>query len=449
MNSLTVQIFHSGQWHDAAKLDVLQPEIGLSGPVALEYLDDYALAQLDRDDLYACSLRLPVQLMLPHRNPHWFGFLQDIMPAGSSRQYWVNQLSLGHLPQNQQDFPLLQQGTISPVGNLRVKESVASLQNSDALEQVRFSVTEVADRQNDFLEYAQQRGAASGGATGAGGEAPKLLLRASAADEVWVDGQQDNLQNQDTHYLVKFPRGRRTDEDCDLLRAEYFYYQELHRLGVDTIDCKKMKLVEGERHPSLWLPRFDVSFESGQMQRFGLESVYSLLDKPAGAHLRHEQTIEQLLHILSRQQQVQEQNQLFSTEDFVVEWIKRDFLNVVFGNSDNHGRNTSLIKKQEGIWLSPVYDFAPMKYDPEGIIRSTRWNSDCEQGFIFDWYKIAQSMSIHVDSERTICELKSLAQKLQGLRGRLEQAGAPVSVLNHTATGLSSLDQKMKDWNLL
>ncbi|WP_116687632.1 hypothetical protein [Pelagibaculum spongiae] len=70
MNSLTVQIFHSGQWHDAAKLDVLQPESGFAGPVALGYLDDYAVAQLDRDDLHACSLRLPVQLMLPHRNPH-------------------------------------------------------------------------------------------------------------------------------------------------------------------------------------------------------------------------------------------------------------------------------------------------------------------------------------------------------------------------------------------
>ena len=42
-----------------------------------------------------------------------------------------------------------------------------------------FSKEDVAERNIDFLEYAQQMGAISSGATGAGGEAPKLLIRVS------------------------------------------------------------------------------------------------------------------------------------------------------------------------------------------------------------------------------------------------------------------------------
>ena len=57
--------------------------------------------------------------------------------------------------------------------------------------------------------------------------------------------------------VVKFPRGKRLADDQDILRAEYCYYQELAALGIPTIDTNAMRLVEGARFPSLWLPRFD------------------------------------------------------------------------------------------------------------------------------------------------------------------------------------------------
>ena len=119
------------------------------------------------------------------------------------------------------------------------------------METRRFKVKDVVDRNTDFLEYAHQMGAISGGATGAGGEAPKLLLRCSSGGEVWIDTYQDSFQNVDKHYLVKFPRNQRSNDDCDILRAEFHFYKELTAMGMDTIDVTDMKLHEGAHYPSL------------------------------------------------------------------------------------------------------------------------------------------------------------------------------------------------------
>ncbi|MDO9777454.1 type II toxin-antitoxin system HipA family toxin, partial [Glaesserella parasuis] len=89
-----------------------------------------------------------------------------------------------------------------------------------------FEIDDVINRQADFLEYANQRGAMAGGATGAGGEAPKLLLRQTATQQVWIDNLQQG-DAADDFYLVKFPRGKRSAIDCDILRAEFHYYHEL------------------------------------------------------------------------------------------------------------------------------------------------------------------------------------------------------------------------------
>ncbi len=56
------------------------------------------------------------------------------------------------------------------------------------------------------------------------------------------------------HWLVKFPRGRMTPEDQDVLRAEGVFYRALEQLDQNTI-CGA-HVVEG-KVPALWLPRFD------------------------------------------------------------------------------------------------------------------------------------------------------------------------------------------------
>lgn len=453
---LTIQIFHTGEWHDVADLDFPVPESGRAGPARLSYRQDYALEWMECDDEHACSLTLPVELMLTHDLPRWFGFLEDIMPSGAARRYWTQRLGITGVPGPQQDFQLLRHGCIAPVGNLRIKESLPTLPPNSALRGIRFNAVDVVERDTDFLEYAQQMGAISGGATGAGGEAPKFLLRCSPQDEIWIDTFQDDRQDDphriDKHYLVKFPRGQRTPVDCDILRAEYHYYHELHALGMTTIDTTHMHLREGAHFPSLWLPRFDVTVVDDTLAHFGLESIASLLNAPPGAFLNHFDTLRSTVKLLSHSHRIVGRGEKLDHATFAIEWVKRDFLNIAFGNSDNHARNTALLKQPGRIWLSPIYDFAPMKADPEGVIRTLQWGSPFEEGGRFDWHGIAIALADLVEPDRLISELSLLARQLVGLRERLQQRGVPERILTMPAVGLEYLDRNidryMDQWGL-
>lgn len=446
---LTLQIHFDKTWHDAAQVSLPDPERGTFGVSRLRYETDYAVEWMFHDDLHATSLVLPVELMLTHESPRWFGFLEDIMPAGASRRFWVDYLGIQHLSSGRQDTKLLARGTIAPVGNFRVKEAVPDNRLRDALGERRFPVQSVVERDVDFLEYAQQMGAASGGATGAGGEAPKLLLRLTADEQVWIDTWQDEVHCADLPMLVKFPRGRRSADDCDILRAEYHYYKELAALGIDTIETDAMRLIEGERYPSLWLPRFDMHYRDGAWIRYGLESVYSLLGASPGTFLRHGETLRRLVALLQGQYRIREGGETFDTRAFVIEWVRRDLLNIAFGNSDNHGRNTALLKRPEGVWLSPVYDFAPMRADSEGVTRTTQWGPPLEAGGEYDWHAVAKSLSDLVEPDQLMEALRQLAGDLEGLDERLALRGVPSRILDMPSVGLRSLGTRLKRWGLL
>lgn len=445
---LTLQIFVAGMWHDAVILRIPDPIRGRYGSMNIGYELDYATEWIFEDNEHACSMRFPVEVFSGYVEPNWPAFIDDILPSGASRRYWVNHLALQNLPASEQDIHLLQKGTIAPIGNLRIKESLPIRPEGSQLETLRFSINQVRERDTDFLEYAQQMGAASGGATGAGGEAPKLVLRCSHDEQVWIDTYQEDQSNPDLHYLVKFPRGNRTQIDCDILRAEYHYYQELAALGIDTIDTGAMRLEEGARYPSLWLPRFDVAFVDGQLQRYGLESVYSLLNRQPGSFLSQIDVLNDLVRILEQQHRVKTGDSEFDRAAFTIEWVKRDMLNVAFGNSDNHGRNTALLKTPSGIGLAPVYDFAPMKADPESITRTTKWPSPLEEGGNFNWHLIAIELKDLVSPDRMLHELVLLADRLTGLRDRLEARGVPNSILEFPSLGFNYLDQKIRNWQL-
>ncbi|MBB3048821.1 serine/threonine-protein kinase HipA [Litorivivens lipolytica] len=443
MRPLTLQIFVDGQWQDAATFSILEPSQGLQGLSRLGYDLDYALSWLDSWDEHACSLNLPVQLMVEHEAAAGFRFLDDIVPMGAARRFWLSHLGLEGAGRAEQELLLLEKGTIAPVGNLRIKESVPEPVPSSTLATLRFTVEDVVERNTDFLEYAQQMGAISGGATGAGGEAPKLLLRCSSEGEIWIDTFQDQHHLPDTFYLVKFPRGRRSADDCDILRAEFHFYAELEALGVNTIDTAGMRLEEGERYPSLWLPRFDVQWCGDHWRRFGLESVYSVLEKPASSSLNHFYALEHLCERLAAL------DESFDQQAFVCEWVRRDLLNIVFGNSDNHGRNTAFLKSAQGIRLAPIYDFAPMKADPDGVIRSTRWGAPYEEGGEFRWDLIAQQLDALCPADKLMNELRDMAKKLRGLKGRLQERGVPERILEFPSIGFGYLEQKLQRWELL
>lgn len=449
--NLTIQTFLDGHWMDAAVLKLLDEHSGRTGLSVFNYEMNYALENLYADALPAVSVTVPVTFET-YRSKNWFSFLDDVMPAGASRRWWIKKLNLGDLSPSQQDLQLLSRGTIAPIGNLRIKESIEGIKRADIdfrPNDIRFRMSEVVERTSGFLEYAQAMGAASGGATGAGGEAPKLVVRKSPDDQVWIDTYQDDPANMDDHYLVKFPRGASTELDCNILRAEYHYYSLLAEMGLSTIDTAGLKLFEGNRYPSLWLPRFDVTVENGRLLKHGLESVYSILGKHPGDHLNHMDCIQTLSTILSNQHSVKAEKTSFDNEQFVIDWVRRDFLNVCFGNSDNHGRNTAFLKNKEEIKLSPIYDFAPMRADPEGITRTTTWGRNLELAGQYKWFAIADSVSTFVAPEKLIAELRTLAKKILGLGEQLEARGVHPSLIAMPTMGLIFLDANLKKWDLI
>lgn len=440
---LILQAYLDNHWQDIAQLH-FSDHYQLN-----ELLYLYEMEKLLKDNHFAVSLNFPISLFA-QKSPNGFRFLDDIIPSGASRRYWLKKLDLEQRPIEEQNYILLKQSTIAPIGHLRIKQAVESLPK-DA-NPLYFDLDEVKNRHADFLDYANQRGAMAGGATGAGGEAPKLLLRRTPQDQIWIDNNQ-NGESQDDYYLVKFPRGKRETIDCDILRAEFYYYQELNALGFKTINTDKMRLEEGQHYPSLWLPRFDIYYNTeGKLARYAMESVYSLLEKGAGSLLDHNTTIRQIITKIEQSQLVQNGFE-FDKQTFVIEWVKRDLLNIAFGNSDNHGRNTAFLRDASRIWLAPIYDFAPMKADPEGIPRSTTWSSrdsvPLELGGQFRFDLIAESLADLCDPEQLLTALRQLAEQLVGLKSRLITRGVPQSILNYPAIGFDYLPEKLQRWQLI
>lgn len=436
---LTLQLFNDGLWQDAYLLKLEQTQLGRRGSVLFQPLSAYARHYFDDAGSFSFSAQHPANPMDIQHFKHWPAVFDDIMPMGYSRTLWLDLLGLQRETTEVQDIELLRLGTIAPVGNMRIKEAVANVasEHNTTLDIMRFPQNVVIERDQDFLNYARQRGAVSGGATGAGGAAPKLLIRLNKNAEVWVDTFQ-NDDAEDLHYLVKFPRGTK-EIDRNILRAEYHYYCELAELGFDTMQIDHLQLLEGERNPSLWLPRFDRDFNQNKVKRFGLESVFSLLNKAPGSYLKHEDVLETLSKVVNT----------ISKEQLTAEYLKRDLLNLIFGNTDNHGHNSAVLKKGSQVSLAPIYDFAPMKADPETIPRTTNWHNKFEQGGDVLWPKLCDSLADFGRPEYLKSELCILADKLTGLSARLKKRGVPEQILTIPAMGFDYTEQRLSRWGLL
>lgn len=458
--SLTIQAFLNNEWRDIAALlfNDAKEIIDLTylndttSMVQNHSSDNYSYEYFLADNHFAVSINYPVELIGTTIIDSWLPILDDIVPAGASRRYWMQRLDLTRLSKAEQDYELLKRATIAPIGHLRIKEAVP-LPVQDELR--LFVLADITDRDVNFLEYASEQGAMAGGATGAGGEAPKLLLRWRDDQTIWIDNQQLADSN-DKYYLVKYPRGQRTSLDCDILRAEFYYYHELTAMGFNTIDTDGMRLIEGDKYPSLWLPRFDIQTSSvAPTERFAIESVYSMLKKGAGAFLDHNEVIRELITLIENSNMVTEGFH-FDRQALVIEWLQRDLLNIAFGNSDNHGRNHAFMRDAQRIWLAPIYDFAPMRADPEGISRTIKWkNQDSqlsdllESGGRYRFDLIAEQVADLVPAEILLAELKKTAEQLLTLKSRLADRGVPERILNFPAIALDYLPKNLAEWRLL
>ncbi|WP_158227238.1 HipA domain-containing protein [Mangrovitalea sediminis] len=298
---------------------------------------------------------------------------------------------------------------MSPIGNLRVQEAV---RHHLAEGSPNFSREDICRYHWELCAPLFSSERLFGAGLGAGGDAPKLLLAEDSSGRLYLDGTEPAGQAA-KRWLVKFPRGNATLDDRAVLKAEYVFTSVLGEFGLDVM--AGVEWLEGDL-PSLWIPRFDLTPEG---DRSGIESVYSLMGVIGdGARLLHTQILERLLPLAA------------SPDDTLVDYLVRDLVNRLIGNSDNHGRNQSVIRDDSGIRLAPCYDVAPMVLDPEGIPWATVWPTSLmnDDGWA-NYRRIIEAYA--QEPSAAIREFLAWCEKLSELGERAKQRRLPSRVLSH------------------
>ncbi|GLK88530.1 toxin HipA [Pseudomonas turukhanskensis] len=436
---LTVQVFADGVWQDAYSLTFQDPLNPHEGTCITGYLTPFYVNNIEHENSFfesSISVVHRLDLNISH-SQGYPAFLLDIIPAGAAFRSLKKRFAARKPEGIALDLFLLERCTPSPIGHLRIKQSLPYL---DEGEPMGFTRKEVAERNTDFLEYAYEQGAAIGGATGAGGEAPKLLLAENHDGLMFAEATLAVEQTR-RHWFVKFPRNRAAAVDKDILRAEYHYYCAITEIGMNTISTDGLELIDDGKHrPSLWMPRFDREVTEQGIVRHPVESIYSLCNVTEnGAFLGHEFVLGRLAEIWTMAGQADE---LF---DLIVEYIARDLLNRILGNSDNHGRNMSILRGAGKLKLAPVYDLAPMVLDPDGISRVLKW--DHERAGAPNWRQACQAMAHGASADVYFDALREQAQRMRALPDLL--ANLPERVRNAQSIPLNNLDTRLKEWGLI
>jgi len=260
-------------------------------------------------------------------------------------------------PGPQMDWHLLLKGAGTPPGNLRIAEAVPS--PSPDHFSLGFPCGDVIEQGERFLDYAEERGAYVAGASSVQGEAPKYLLVEDHAGRFHAEGALPD-EKAFKFRLVKFPRGRRTDaRNQQVLRNEAAYLEVARNFGIRT--GEPLVYEEGV----LFVPRFDRRVSDGRVERLGMNSLYAVAHIPGfSAAVHHDIYCRALAQVASD-----------PAREFR-EYMLRDILNLALRNTDNHGRNAAILRTGAHVELSPLFDFAPMFLDPEGIGRVSRWDDE-------------------------------------------------------------------------
>lgn len=356
--SCTLQLFIDGAWRDAGALSLVGDAArGMACPTYLAYAADHVIAFQGRNDAAAFSARLPVDF-IDRQEPAWPAFMIDLLPQGHGRGELLRQLGLDERAEAAADWPLLAAGAGNPIGNLRVREAHAWVEERSGGKLRGFAIEEIAARSEDFNEYLAQHGLFLAGSSGVQGEWPKILLTRSHDGLFYLDhALPDHLAER--HFIVKFGRGG-DPSLASILRLEAPYMRLAAHLGLQVHG-------ELELHGrALFIPRFDREVGEGGVLRHAQESIASLCGVSGfGAVPSHNTACARLGQVAS------------DPAREVAEYLRRDIANIVLRNKDNHARNTAIRRDAQGrIGLTPLFDFAPMWLHPDGIARRMRWERD-------------------------------------------------------------------------
>jgi len=405
-----IEIFHGGRWLEAAHAHfsgVVRQGFRASSCV-FEYDFDYAFA----DAPPPVSLRFPVDASR-HTLNSWPTFLYDLVPQGNGRRFLLERLGLGD--HQAADLPLLCAGAFNPIGCLRIKEAVeyyrghveqhASIRNG-------FELGDLLARGPEFHEEMMVHGMLAAGGTGVQGVAPKYLLTEARNGRWYPDAA---LADEDAavHYIVKRPRGPKP-EDQKVLRNEAAYMQVARLMGLRTHALPEL------RGDMLFVPRFDRQVNGIQVRRFHQESAASIAGL-AGFGFQANQFI--LVDAIRRV--------VDSPLEETIEFIRRDVLNLAMKNTDNHARNTA-VQTVDGVTrLTPLFDFAPMYLDPEGIVRAARWYHRETKREIGEWKDVLAHLSLpEAEHAKLVQSLVEFGEEFTRLPEYMKVAGVEPDIID-------------------
>jgi len=419
----TLQIYIHDRWINAGTFEPSRRDVakGIAGGGYFEYDAEFTLNHMDNPPECRVGLRYPINFEL-YGDDRWPPFLLDILPSGAGRRVWLRRLGLPD--KETADWSLLLHGAGNPPGNLRVAEAVIP----PAGPHPGFTKEEIIEKQADFIEYAEARGAVVAGASDVAGDAPKFLLVRDRNRRWHPDGALEDRDVLDC-WLVKFPRGK-TDADRMVLRNESPYYEVARRFGIRT--GKRLEYT----NDALFIPRFDREASAGGLVRHGLESLSSVAGiAEYGRRGDHAVFCTAIAAFAG------------DVRTELREYLRREILNAALRNTDNHGRNSAFIKCAGGaVMLSPLYDFAPMYLDPEGIPRSSRWEGELEPAIGRPcWGKIAAILHPRLDPRETRFFLSGHADAVEKLPDTMRECGVEDRVIDGVSRRCAEIAADLRD----
>lgn len=413
-----IEIFHEGQWMESAQAsfsDVVRNGFRASDCV-FEYDLDYAFGNAPPP----VSLALPVDADR-HRLQAWPTFLFDLVPQGNGRRFLLDRLQLPDAQAS--DLPLLLAGAFNPIGRLRVSEAVDYFERHverHGLATAGFAFDELLARAPEFHETMMVHGMLAAGGTGIQGVAPKYLLTEAHDGRWYPDAALPDAQAQ-RHFIVKRPRGP-SEADRKVLRNESRYMKVAQRFGIRSFDLPSL---HGDM---LFIPRFDRRARDGRVQRFHQESVASIAGL-AGFGIQANQF--DLLAAIRRVVNVPFEE--------TIEFIRRDVLNLAMRNTDNHARNTAVHTVDGVTRMTPLFDFAPMYLDPEGITRAARWYQPETRKELQRWEDILPHLCLPADEHSLLVEvLVRFGEQLAGLQDCMREVGVDEDIVEFLAPSIEA-----------
>ncbi|WP_339806843.1 HipA domain-containing protein [uncultured Marinobacter sp.] len=361
------------------------------------------------------SPQVPGDILETYEGEAVAALLRDLTPSGWARRRLLERLrpprrqdgSIQDGPQH--DVRLLEECALSPIGNFRIKGPSV---DDGLFPSIPLDVECAGDWHWPYEPFNEALGLSDihpiWVGLGAGGENPKLLINRADDGQFYLDGNEPDGCVITDYWLVKWPREPVTRNRIDILRAEYLYLKALGSLGFDVPEVRWQPY-------ALWVRRFD---RGPGGERYPVESLYNVMGKIGnGARLSHIDALEVILPLAS------------DPDGMLVEYLIRDHINRLLGNSDNHGRNTSFHRTFHGLELTPIYDVSPMVMDEDGIAWSTIWPREWKKGGSPDWQSVIQRFAQSPD--RAWAELQSRSEALAELQRTEAWLALPESVTRH------------------